>query len=80
MKPAQVTIGETTFEVEHYENDLFLNFDTLTLILSDGYQKFRDLAIEECGADDEDVIKEYMHTYMQQFVDENVSEFRIYND
>lgn len=91
MKPTQVKIEETTFEVEHYENDLFLNFETLTLIMPDGYQKFRDLAIRECSAVmtgehgswfdfDEDTIKEYMHTYMQQFVEENIKSFQVYVD
>ena len=89
MKPTQVTIQETTFEVEHYENDLFLNFETLTLIMPDGYQKFRDLAIEELSGSiggsgravvDDDMIKEYMHTYTQQFVEENIKSFQVYVD
>lgn len=84
MKPTNIKINGSTYEVEKYENDLFFACGEVTLVMPDGNQKFRDLAIQECsevmiGEDgrelsfDEDTVEEYMHTYMQQFVDENLN-------
>lgn len=91
MRPAKIQINGATYEVEHYENDLFFNHGEVTLVMEGGYDKFRDLAIRECsnvmiGEDgseldfDDDTVSEYMHTYMQQFVDENISSIKPYSD